>query len=76
MQGKAASSCNTVHIRLLPAQSDMMRGAAEIFSHTHLVIISSDSIVRAVDGILDCIYVVQNLPRSIDIRFAPFEITK
>ena len=45
-------------------------------SHTYFVIVSSDAIVRAVDGILDTICVVQDLPCSINIRFAPFEITK
>ena len=57
----------------------MLREALESFdntSHTHLVIISRNAIVRPVDGILNRIYVVQDFPCSINIRFAPFEITK
>jgi len=57
----------------------MLRGDTGNFnvtSQTHLVIVSSDAIVCAVDGILDSICVVQDLTCSINIRFAPFEITE
>jgi len=42
----------------------------------HLVIISRDAIVRTVDGVVDCIQVVQDLPCGIDVGLAPIKVTK
>ena len=42
----------------------------------HLVIVRRDTIVSAINGILNCVQVIQDLPRCINVRLAPFEITE